>query len=180
MPIGTYAYHMQRPLKPDSRGAKLLTEIADAAGAALIIGIQPRAVLRYGVGGAKAFYERKVRRERIAAVLRLKLQQLVVMSKTAQGLRIALTEKGRFEAFRLAVHAADLFEDGRMCMVVFDIPESKRSLRKTLRAFLLQAGFMPLQRSVWLSPFNATVELERLFVATGAKKWVRVFTVQEI
>lgn len=39
-------------------------------------------------------------------------------------------------------------------MVIFDIPEAKRHLRRQFRTFLVELGFRQTQRSVWLSSYD--------------------------
>jgi DNA-binding transcriptional regulator PaaX len=133
-------------------------------------------ILRYGVDGANAILNAKERRLRRQEFERLRKRKLIEVSKEADCYRVALTQRGKQEAFRLKVLEADLLPDDRMCMVVFDIPESKRKLRKELRSFLTSAGFAPIQKSVWISRFDAGEALRELFRSTGASKWVRVYT----
>ncbi len=83
------------------------------------------------------------------------------------------------EYLRLKVLDSDLYEDDRACLVVFDIPETKRKLRKTLRHFLRYAGFIPIQKSVWISKFNAGEAISKLLSTKGSKHWVRVYEVRE-
>ncbi len=40
-------------------------------------------------------------------------------------------------------------------MIIYDIPEEKKMIRKNLRNLLEDLGFKCLQRSVWLSPFTS-------------------------
>lgn len=42
--------------------------------------------------------------------------------------------------------------DGRWRLVLFDVPESKRALRRTMRRSLRTMGFGYLQHSAWISP----------------------------
>lgn len=44
--------------------------------------------------------------------------------------------------------------DGRWRMVVFDVPERRRSVRNRLRAVMSEIGFMRLQDSVWVYPYD--------------------------
>src|SRR3989344_7174587 len=44
--------------------------------------------------------------------------------------------------------------DGKWRVVIFDIPEARRTLRNRLRDMLLQIGFVQLQKSVWVYPFD--------------------------
>lgn len=44
--------------------------------------------------------------------------------------------------------------DKKWRVVVFDIPESRRPLRNSLRAHLVHIGFQRLQNSVWVFPYD--------------------------
>jgi len=44
--------------------------------------------------------------------------------------------------------------DGRWRLIVFDIPEKKRVLRDKIRNILVAVGFIRLQDSVWIYPYN--------------------------
>ena len=65
-------------------------------------------------------------------------------------------------------------------MVIFDIPETSRSLRSQLRGFLEKAGFILIQRSVWVTNIDAAKPLSELLANTKADKWVRIFKAREI
>ncbi|MSU45269.1 MAG: hypothetical protein EXS47_01415 [Candidatus Zambryskibacteria bacterium] len=43
--------------------------------------------------------------------------------------------------------------DGRWRMLIFDIPEKRKSLRDKVRLTLLSIGFLKLQDSVWIYPY---------------------------
>lgn len=44
--------------------------------------------------------------------------------------------------------------DGRYRLVMFDIPEKRKSTRDRLRMLMNDFGFMRLQNSVWVSPYD--------------------------
>lgn len=44
--------------------------------------------------------------------------------------------------------------DGRWRVVLFDIPERHRSVRNCLRVFMQEYGFVRLQDSVWIYPYD--------------------------
>ncbi|MBI5644924.1 CRISPR-associated endonuclease Cas2 [Candidatus Kaiserbacteria bacterium] len=44
--------------------------------------------------------------------------------------------------------------DGRYRLVMFDIPEQRKSTRERLRRLMIEFGFMRLQNSVWISPYD--------------------------
>ncbi len=53
--------------------------------------------------------------------------------------------------------------DGRMHLVTYDIPESRKIDRELLREFLRRIGCAMLQESVWITPYNP-IDLVRSFV----------------
>ena len=44
--------------------------------------------------------------------------------------------------------------DGRWRMLIFDIPEKRKSLREKIRVTLSNIGFVKLQDSVWIYPYS--------------------------
>lgn len=44
--------------------------------------------------------------------------------------------------------------DGRWRVVIFDIPERRRGVRNRLRLFMQEYGFVRLQDSVWIYPYD--------------------------
>ena len=72
---------------------------------------------------------------------------------------IEITENGRralaFEQQKVTLRARTKKRwDGRWRMVVFDIPEKRRSIRVRLRTTMQGMGFMRLQNSVWVFPHD--------------------------
>lgn len=47
-------------------------------------------------------------------------------------------------------------------MVIFDISELKKQYREAFRGKLKELGFYPLQKSVWIHPFNCNAEIQLL------------------
>lgn len=80
-------------------------------------------------------------------------------------LTVSLTVKGQHIAERL--DAADSIVpkqpghwDGKWRVVIFDVWEYRRGMRDKLRKMLIKAGFLKLQNSVWVYPYDC----EDLFV----------------
>ena len=72
---------------------------------------------------------------------------------------VEITETGKralaFEAQKLALSArAHKRWDKRYRMVIFDIPEKRRGVRVRLRQTLQEFGFLRLQNSVWIFPYD--------------------------
>lgn len=71
---------------------------------------------------------------------------------------LRITEAGRkvfaLEQAKIALKNQKKKWDGRWRMVVFDVPERRRSIRNRLRAVMLEIGFVRLQDSVWVYPYE--------------------------
>lgn len=71
---------------------------------------------------------------------------------------LRLTEAGHkalaFEQSKVALQNQKKKWDGRWRMVVFDIPERRRRVRIRLRAYMTEVGFVRLQDSVWVYPYD--------------------------
>ncbi len=64
--------------------------------------------------------------------------------------------------------------DGKYRVIIWDIPEKKRSLRNLLRRKLKEWKFESLQKSVWVSKRNVTRQLRDLIIELGMERWVTV------
>jgi|SRR3989344_339495 len=74
---------------------------------------------------------------------------------------LRITEAGRqkltFEQEKMRVKEMKEIKrrwDGRWRMVVFDVPERRRTTRSRLRALMVEVGFIRLQNSVWVYPYD--------------------------
>ena len=170
---------MPRSLKLHSRSSNLFQEIVESCGLFFSIGNNPTGYLRYGIDGMNRLQQARAHRYEKQILERLVAKKLIRIQETAKTLSVALTTAGESELFRLQVLHAPKCSEGTVCMVVFDIPESKKKLRKQLRDFLRYSGFEPLQKSVWISPFAAMDPLSKLFASKKVSRWVYVFCVQK-
>ncbi len=90
------------------------------------------------------------------AVQRLLIKGLI--KRSSRGF-LEITEKGRRQ---LAIEEASLSSpartkrkwDGQFRLVMFDIPQTRRRTRDRLRELMRAFGFMRLQDSVWVSPYD--------------------------
>ncbi len=99
------------------------------------------------------------------ATTRLHSKGLVSRVKTDKGVALKLTEKGNRLAEALeAKNTLFLYKpkkwDGKWRIVIFDVWERRRSVRDRLRTMLQKAGFIKIQASVWVYPYDC----EELFV----------------
>lgn len=165
-------------LKKQSKASRLLNEIAGNLDDVLTVGYQPVAVARYGLDGVYRMRSAREAAERRANLKRLEAKKLLSIKVEGHKYWAALTKDGIQEVIRQKVLDAELLPEDKSCVVVFDVPEIERGWRKALRNFLCQASFVCLQKSVWISPFNATAPLRQLFANVNAWRWVKVFTAE--
>ncbi|HEY4504896.1 MAG TPA: CRISPR-associated endonuclease Cas2 [Candidatus Paceibacterota bacterium] len=102
---------------------------------------------------------RKVKKYTINRALTSLLDRgYVYFNNTDWGKKLEITNKGR--AYLLAISDSSLLIpkpkkwDRKFRMVIFDIRESKRADRDKFRLFLRRLGFMRLQDSVWVYPYD--------------------------
>lgn len=93
--------------------------------------------------------------------------------------KIILSEEGIIEYVRTKVEETDELPKGIVCIVVFDIPEKNRKIRKLLSTLLTELVFFRFQKSVWVSQFDNAKALKKLLVMLKIKKWVRIYTGKE-
>ena len=75
-----------------------------------------------------------------------------------EGSRLRVTQKGEAALRRLRLKLYDVPRprrwDGKWRVLIFDIPERQRRLRREIRDVLGSIGFIRLQDSVWVYPFD--------------------------
>lgn len=68
---------------------------------------------------------------------------------------LRLTEKGKLELDRMTMATKKPTRwDGKWRVLIFDIPDYRRSLRDKVRSTLRMLGFERLQDSVWIYPYD--------------------------
>jgi len=135
--------------------------IALAMGAAIVIGAVAGALapnigqlLRFFPGhkkGARFNYQLK------SALSKLATKGLIVFVEENGKKYARLTDAGK-RAFALERARIGIVKkkrwDRRWRIVVFDIPERRKNARTRLRTFMQECGFVRLQNSVWVYPYD--------------------------
>lgn len=70
--------------------------------------------------------------------------------------------------------------DGFLRIVMFDIPEDKKSTREVVRKKLEKIGFIQEQKSVFIYPFECKEEIDALSYFCSAKTYIKYLVVQII
>lgn len=70
--------------------------------------------------------------------------------------------------------------DGKWRVVIFDIPEKKKNVREQVRNLFILAGFIRLQDSVWVYPYDCEDIIGLLKTDFGVGKNILYMIVEEI
>lgn len=89
---------------------------------------------------------------------------------------IRLTRKGNIKRIE---KSADFAADGKWRFISFDIPEKRRSERLSLRRSLRRIGYKPLQKSLWVCPFNKADEVGLIVSELGLKDFTAYFKIEK-
>lgn len=96
-------------------------------------------------------YARASRRDWKLIIRRLKERKLIKETKQGNKIMIRLSDEGRVKAVMKELRGTkDHYPVGKGCVVLYDVPESQRAARDTIRAFLIECGFRMFQQSVWV------------------------------
>lgn len=63
--------------------------------------------------------------------------------------------------------------DKKFRMVIFDIPENKKTVREIIRKKLVEIGFEMMQKSVFVFPFDCKEEIDIICYYTGAETYLK-------
>lgn len=89
---------------------------------------------------------------------RLKSSGLIVFEKTERGNFARLTLKGEAKLRQLKLKDYKLKKpkrwDGKWRLLIFDVQEERKNIRDKIRYTLKQIGFIYLQDSVWVYPYD--------------------------
>ncbi|MEX0877840.1 MAG: CRISPR-associated endonuclease Cas2 [Candidatus Spechtbacterales bacterium] len=98
------------------------------------------------------------------------------------GKAVLLTEKGAEKVLNIKIKTANKNkrEDGMWIMVMYDIPDDKKSERESFRYTLKQLGYKMLQKSVWVCSRDVYEETKGVVKVYGLKNRVKVFLVEEV
>ncbi len=89
---------------------------------------------------------------------RLKRKGLIDFRIVAGKKRMMLTPEGKAELLKIQSHSHTPIHprrwDTKWRIVIFDIPEKQHTQRATIRSLLRRIGFLRLQNSVWVYPYD--------------------------
>ena len=94
---------------------------------------------------------------------------------------IKLTKKGELKILmQKATWQKRNVWDQKWRLIMFDIPEGSRKQRNLLRKLLKQAGFIKLQESVFISPYELNRQAIDFLKRSGLMEFIRIMRVDDI
>ncbi len=115
----------------------------------------------------------------------LRKQGCLKIEKRNNQFYVSLTEKGKKKAGWLQIDDLEIKKpkkwDRKWRLVIFDISQLKKIYRELFRGKLKELGFISLQKSVWVNPYNCVDEIELLKKFFGlTEKEVRIIVADNI
>jgi len=178
--MSKYKYYFR---KPKSEIAKDIFYTLMTAGAISIAATSPYFIrnLMKGLKLSKKYKKKKMQ----DTLYILRRKGYIDIVKENKQIYIALTKEGKRKAGWLQINDLKIRRpkkwDRKWRIVIFDISHMRRFYRDAFRGKLKELGFYPLQKSVWVTPFNCQDEVNLLksFFALKERE-VRLITAQKI
>lgn len=142
--------------------AKVVLGVVGVAGVLTIATIAPNSVQMLKIFGLN---DKKYKTKSVYSSLkRMQNQRLIEITDNGDETTISITEKGKkkflsynFETMTVLIPKK---WDGKWRIVGFDIPEKKKQAREALRNKMRELGFMTLQKSLFVLPYDCKKEIE--------------------
>jgi len=159
----------------NSRTKELLKFLATCSGIFILSVLDPRLPTKL----LRAYVrERRFQRGRFLRDLRrLQERDLMDYRENPDGsIKIVLKRRGESVALAYKLEELSLKRparwDRKWRLVMFDIPHSKKQARDTLRKKLVELGFYPLQKSVFVYPHHCENEIDFICSIFDVRRYV--------
>lgn len=119
-------------------------------------------------------YDRPLKKSALSQAFKRLRERGLIDFIDDQQLIFRLTDEGLDRALWTKLRLEEEKWDGKWRMVIFDIPEKRRSVRDVLRTRLKELGFKRWQQSLWVSKKNCTKPLRDFIKKVGIERWVMV------
>lgn len=159
--MSKYKYYLKKPKSEITKDVFLWLGVA---GAVAIAATSPY----FGANLAQALSKRKrYKQKRVYDTFRrLQKEGCIDIREKNHQIYIRLTEKGRKRAGIYQINNLRVKQpkkwDRRWRLILFDIEEMQRLKREAFRGALRNLGVKPLQKSVWLCPYDCKDEIDLL------------------
>lgn len=116
-------------------------------------------------------------------IKRLERQHLINISEEEDKFKLEITEKGKRRILKYdfeKIELKNIRRDGKWRLVIFDIPEYKKSARELFRRKLIQLGMVRLQDSIFVSAMPCKDEVDFLCHFLGVSDFVTIIQFNKI
>lgn len=118
------------------------------------------------------------------SIARLEKDKLIKKKLVAGEEQYVLTETGKVRAMRYRLFSMRIAKqpkwDGLWRIAMFDIPEDKRDARRAINLALKKLGCVQYQKSVFITPYPCTKEIDFVGECFDARRHLRLITAKEI
>jgi DNA-binding transcriptional regulator PaaX len=125
-----------------------------------------------------------VGRQKSDVIYYLKKKELVGISEEGNTATVTLTDRGRQYLLKADLEQMSIQEpekwDGKWRMVAFDIPEVKKHNRNSLKQKLNALGFVMVQKSLYLHPYDCLEEIEIISNLFEIRPFVKIFVIDSL
>lgn len=171
-------------IRKDSKPFKILKNVLIAGGFLVLSSIAPVAGANI-ISGIVGDYFRKKRfeRERLLRDLKnLQKRELLSYRELSDGkLELVITKDGREKMLAYSLDEIELNTkkkwDGRWRLVLFDVPEHKKVAREAFRRKISVLGLHPIQKSVFITPYECEGEIDFIASFFGIRKNILILYV---
>jgi len=180
-----YVYKSKIKIKKERigpAGQKILLILL--AGASLSLTRRPDQYFRILKSAAKEW--RKINQRTLKkAIYRLYKSQMIDYREDKNGLvTLVLSERGKKRILKFDLDKMEIKKpsrwDGLWRIIAFDIPEEKNKARKALVAKMKELGFYPMQKSVFVYPYDCKNEIDFILEIFEVKPFVRYIIAKDI
>ena len=154
------------------------------AGASLSLTRRPDQYFRILKSAAKEW--RKINQRTLKkAIYRLYQSQMIDYKEDKNGLvTLVLSERGKKRILKFDLDKMEIKKpprwDGFWRIIAFDIPEEKNKARKALVSKMKELRFYPMQKSVFLYPYDCKNEIDFILEIFEIKPYVRYIVAKDI
>ena len=108
----------------------------------------------------------------------LRRKRLIEMIEINGEIKMVLNENGKKRVVKYELEDMTIPKpknwDGKWRLIIFDIPEKFQRERRALRIKLDELGFYPLQKSVWLYPYECRDEIDFIVEFFKISPYIRI------
>ncbi|TSD02831.1 MAG: phenylacetic acid degradation operon negative regulatory protein [Parcubacteria group bacterium Athens0714_16] len=162
-------------MKKHNKGELAKNILKTIAGMAFVVGslALPQLPIVYKMFDAESWKEKEKIR---LAIDRLQNKKYIKKYKKDGVDIVEITENGRKEVLKYKLDEIKIKEqkrwDGTWRMIMFDIPEKHKSARDGLTLKLIRMGCAPIQKSVFVTPYECEKEIKFIGEYFGVSKYI--------